>query len=453
MKPSKWNLEMEVDDNLILFNQITQAILKVEPEKTKKVKDILHSSEISNSDDEDISMLKRGGFIIEDDFDETDHLKSRFNNYKYTDEFLRFTIVMTTACNFACTYCYQSQIIPLMRNGSPQKLPDEMVSNVLKVTKKYFESRKPRTLSVTFYGGEPLLEFEKMVKLSDGFQKLCEEYEVFYDPFIVTNGYLLNEERAKELSNVGIKSVIITVDGQKDFHDRYRPLKSGDGTYSTLIKNIQEIQDIIHVQIRTNISKESVPSVKGMIKEFAQKGLKVAFDFQMVEVVPGATNSFEDRTLTLKEFANVEVELYREVLKNFPNYPFNPFKRIRFARCDALCQNSFVVDTDGRLFKCWGEVGSSNKNVGWIREGKIELNHRLERWTSWSPFENERCKNCEILPLCMGGCVFNEIVADKLHASPVKKPQSTCIPLKYNLKDMIKLVVENELSKKARKEV
>lgn len=452
MKPSKWNLEMNVDDDFILFNQITQAILKVEPEKEEKVKEIIHSQKIESSNDEDVLTLKRGGYIIEDDFDETDHLKSKFNNYKYTDEFLRFTIVMTTACNFACTYCYQNQIIPIMRNESSQNISYNMIDDILKVTKNYFESKKPRTLSVTFYGGEPLLEFEKMIKLSDEFQKLCKEYDVFYDPFVVTNGYNLTKERAKRLSEVGIKSVIITVDGQKDLHDKYRPLKSGNGTYNTLVKNIQDVQDVIHVQIRTNISKDSVLSVKEMIKEFVQRKLKVTFDFQMVEIVPGTPNSFKDQTLTLEEFADVEVRLYEEVLKYFPKYPFNPFKKVRFARCDALCQNSLVVDTDGHLFKCWGEVGSSNKNVGKIHDGKIKLNHRLERWTSWSPFENERCKNCEILPLCMGGCVFNEIVVDKFHALAVKKPQSTCIPLKYNLKEMIKLVVKNEM-KKRRKEV
>ncbi len=448
MKPSKWNLELNVDGNLILFNQITQAILKVKPEKIERVKEIIHSPQIDGTNDEITRSLKKGGYIIEDDFDETDHLKSRFNNYKYTDEFLRFTIVMTTVCNFACTYCYQNQLIPLTRKGKPQSFPNEMIDNMLKVTKEYFENKKPRTLSVTFYGGEPLLEFEKMIKLSRGFQELCEAYDVFYDPFIVTNGYLLNEERAKRLADVGIKSVIITIDGQKDFHDKYRILKDGSGTYDQLIENIHQIQDTIHVQIRTNISKDSVPSVKGMIREFAQRGLKVSFDFQMVEVIPEAPHSFDDNTLTLKEFAKLEVELYKEVLEYFPDYPFNPFKKMRFARCDALCQNSFVVEPDGRLFKCWGEVGSSDKNVGWVKDGKIELNYRLERWTSWSPFE--KCKNCEIFPLCMGGCVFNAVVVDKLHALPVKKPQSTCIPLRYNLKDMIKLVVKNETKKKER---
>ncbi len=432
---------------MILFNKLTNAILHVEPPKVEKVLSILNSKAIPDSEDEDIKMLKRGGYIIEDDFDEIDYLRVRFNMYKFNNRFLRFTIALTPLCNFSCTYCYQNQVFPIMRRNMPPSFHEDMIDNLLKAIEKMMMYQKPQLLSITFYGGEPLLELDTMIKLSDAFKKMCETHGAEYRPFMVTNGYTLTPGVADRLINAGMKSAIVTLDGDAEYHDKYRKLKNGEVTFSRIFENIKNIWNKMHIQIRTNVCKDNVESVKRMIKLFADEDIHVSFDFQMIEVSSELPSKFDGTPLTLKEFARTEVELYREVLEHFPDYDFNPFRRIRFARCDVLCSTSFVVEPDGKLYKCWGEVGISTAHVGHIKKGgNIEFNHRLERWLAWSPFESERCRGCDILPLCMGGCVFNAILVDKLHVFPVAKPYS-CLPLKYNLKEMVELVAENKLRK------
>ncbi len=442
MKISNWNRLIPYEENLILFNEMTNAILLVEHKNIDKVKQILDGNFLVDKDT--LNTLVHGGFVIPDDFNENDRLKARFNAYKFSSKFLRLTIALTVDCNFRCKYCYQEQLIPITRPGMKLQFSDKMIRATLKATEKLIDAERPHLLSLTYYGGEPLLELNKLLQFSNGFKTLVAKHDTKYTSFIVTNGYLLDKKTAEKLVRAGVTSALVTLDGLKETHDRYRPLKNGEGTFDRIFNNIKESGKIIDITVRTNISKKSVDSVKKLIKYFKDNDVNVGFDFQMIEVVPGLSK-FSDDLLTLEEFAKIEVELYKEVFKYFPDYKFNPFREIRGARCDALCKNSFVVEPDGKLYKCWGEVGSSKANVGVIKEnGEIDTNYRLDSWLSYSPFENDECKNCKILPLCMGGCVFNGVLHDKLHATPVKKPYK-CIPLKYNIDDMVKLVVSHKL--------
>ncbi len=441
MKVSKWNVKIPYKDGEILLNEMTNAILYVDKENMSDVEKALDGNFKVN--ERVIRNLSEGGFIIPDDFDETDRLKSRFNAYKFSSKFLRLTIALTMECNFNCRYCYQGQLIPITRPNMHLQFSDEMIKATLKATESLMKSERPHILSITYYGGEPLLEKEKLLKFSRAYQKMSKKYGARYSSFVVTNGYLLTRKVAKELVDAGVTAALVTLDGTEDFHNRYRPLKNGGPTFETVYENIKNSADIIDITIRTNISKRSVSSVKKLIKKLADDGVsRIGFDFQMIEIARGLPLKFSDELFTLEEFAKVETDLYREIFKYFPDYKFNPFSKIKPARCDALCKNSFVVEPDGKLYKCWGEVGSSKANIGKINaDGSIAFNHRLDSWLAYSPFEDEECKNCKILPLCMGGCVFNSILCDKLRASPVKKP-CRCIPLRYNLEDMVKLVAE-----------
>ena len=448
MKISRYNQLIEKDNYLILFNSISNAILYVEPTKVKEVKKVLENGNIEEIklSDEDIEKLKKGLYIIPDEFDEITYLKMRLNNYKYSDRFLRYTISLTEECNFSCVYCYQQMLITLM-DKKPAKIAKNLVNTILNMTEKRFEEEHPKVLSITFYGGEPLLALDELETLSKGFEETCKKFDVKYEANVVTNGYLLTHDIVNRLLNCGVNSVIATIDGDKILHDRYRKTKSGNPTFDKIMENISYAQDKMYVTIRTNISKNSIENVKKMVKILAEKRWRVDFDFQPVEVVEELSTGFNDEMLTLKEFAEVEVELYREVLRAIPDYPFNPFRRLRMARCDALCKNSCVIDVDGSIYKCWGEIGNKFSAIGKITKENIELNHKFEKWITYEPFEDQKCIECSVLPMCMGGCVFNAVVVDRLNGSPWRKPY-TCIPLKYNLKGMVSLLSDKKLGVK-----
>lgn len=104
--------------------------------------------------------------------------------------------------------------------------------------------------------------------------------------------------------------------------------------------------------------------------------------------------------------------------------------------CVVDCMNQYIITPDGRLFKC-GE-SYLNDDPGYI--GKIDVTNadvdvsetRCNKWVK-DPFVDERCKNCQILPLCFGGCQMKR---------NVKKALPCNVDLKYHLIDYLKLYLK-----------
>ncbi|MDR0659938.1 MAG: 4Fe-4S cluster-binding domain-containing protein [Prevotellaceae bacterium] len=93
---------------------------------------------------------------------------------------IALTVVPTQACNFKCTYCYESS---RPNNYMNKEVADKLV--------KYIASMSDRLdfLQISWYGGEPLLAINQIVSLTKEFEKLNIKS---YMASIVTNGYLLN---------------------------------------------------------------------------------------------------------------------------------------------------------------------------------------------------------------------------------------------------------------------
>lgn len=236
---------------------------------------------------------------------------------------MRYTIVLTHSCNFDCVYCYQKVI----HISSGSYISEKVQSNFLLDVERKLEYQKPNLLSVTFYGGEPLLLEETVVNLSSKLKRLCEKYGVKYDSFIVTNGYLLTEKMVDDLQKAGIKALDITLDGTEVYHDRYRKARNGAPTFSTIFENIfRAVNKGLFVQIRVNVSRENIEDVKKLIDRIAEKKLRVEFNFQPIEIVEGNPTGFQDTALNTEEFAEIETKLWWYIREKIPEYPFEYFK-------------------------------------------------------------------------------------------------------------------------------
>ena len=116
--------------------------------------------------------------------------------------------------------------------------------------------------------------------------------------------------------------------------------------------------------------------------------------------------------------------------------------------CGAVSPNSILVEPDGTLQKCWNVVGDKNEAIGNIMDIGDEFNGTLQelinesKWYAWSEFENEDCKNCEVLPLCMGGCPYYAVKRNELF----EKYHYRCTSEKYNLKNVLQELAEEYIN-------
>jgi uncharacterized protein len=143
-----------------------------------------------------------------------------------------------------------------------------------------------------------------------------------------------------------------------------------------------------------------------------------------------------------EEFAKIEVKFSREsVLKGFR---IGGIPRVTArAGCCANAYNSWLIDPVGRLYKCYLEMGNEDQSIGFIdKDGEIVITNfpRLANWLSWDPFGDSECKNCNILPICFGGCIY------KRKRRVLGKGEG-CRAWKYNLTEMLKIFYLNKIKK------
>ncbi|WP_062551552.1 radical SAM protein [Peptoniphilus phoceensis] len=167
----------------------------------------------------------------------------------------QLTLIITEACNFRCKYCFYSDEYEYSRNHSKNMMDWSIAKksidyyfNFNKNVLTYNPNFKP---TIGFYGGEPLLNWDVIYKsveyIKDNYASNYKE--VFYT--ITTNGYLLNSEKSKYLLDNGF-SIAVSLDGNKEDHNRNRILHNREKTYDSVIRNIIELDRIYRDLSREN---------------------------------------------------------------------------------------------------------------------------------------------------------------------------------------------------------
>ena len=361
--------------------------------------------------------LRKGLFLIPSDSDEIQILKERNKAIKNRDDFVSLTIAPTLDCNFRCIYCYEKG----QRNSL---LMDE--STERKIC-EYVESKKETTknLSVTWYGGEPLLAVDTIRRLSDFFINFCKENKVSYNAGIVTNGYCINENVLALFDEAKISHCQITLDGNKETHDARRIYKDGTGTFETIINNIIKYGNMLpNLVIRVNVDKGNTCALTELRERFSDAGIRNVRIFPAP--VRNTWNCFEDsRCFSSREYQDFELSC---IESGNDSMAIKAIPSIKGNHCTADLKNSFVIGPDGSLYKCWCDIGLKEHAVGNISNPSDLTNHN--ELLNFDAYSDKECSTCKLLPVCLGGCFH-----DRVHLNYIP-----CISMKNSEEDYIKYI-------------
>ena len=188
----------------------------------------------------------------------------------------------------------------------------------------------------------------------------------------------------------------------------------------------------LEVVIRVNIQKENIKYVPEFVDSLKQVGIdkrnNIKPYFSLVRDYEIDKGYIYSSCFSVPEFSEEESKL-RQILLKKGFQPANSNIQPKLYGCGAVSPNSILVEPDGTLQKCWNVVGDKNEAIGNIMDIGDEFNGTLQelinesKWYAWSEFENEDCKNCEVLPLCMGGCPYYavKLLYDKtFHTEEIK---------------------------------
>ena len=281
-----------------------------------------------------------------------------------TNKQLELILLITEQCNFRCTYCYED-----FKLG---KMAPYVIEGVKNVIKKRIDGLD--ILSLSFFGGEPLLNKENVLELSHWAAHFCKEHDVKYLCDITTNGYLLNKMLFEELIQSEVTSYQITLDGEKQTHDEFRHTLKGEPTFDKIYSNITMMANTNHIfncTIRFNIADSNFNSVKSFINNYSSpfaNDKRFSIHFHPIFGNSELKLTNEDRLQELKELAEIKG------FKN--NIP------IENSLCYASKANSFVIRADGRIQKCTVSLESNINNIGKIDKGG-NLSIDEEKFKKW----------------------------------------------------------------------
>ncbi|MBO4780031.1 MAG: SPASM domain-containing protein [Selenomonadaceae bacterium] len=405
LKPSRFNFLL--DDDKLAFNSSTCALVRFNLSFQK----ILQHPNDSLSVQDNLlrDQMLSCGFLVYSDLDELSSLRSRYLQIQSNRDTLAVTILPTDACNFNCFYCFQDKKFIHMSSDTAKALVNFIDSNLSGI----------KTLKVTWFGGEPLLAINLIQSLSDSLCLLANRHSCDYDAFIITNGYLLNDSTIQILSQCKIHSVQISLDGDKHTHDSRRFLPNDGHSFNVILRNLKAlIERNFNVSCRINLDHSNLHSIPNLLDTLSRLlgALKRKLTLSFALILPFAHLDKWDSSicLSMEDFSNSVLKFstyMAELGFNIPDlYPFYPTPKNTF--CAAVRKNSFIIRPDGSIGKCF----DCEQSIGDVFHGIAHdsaTQDNLSQWLDFNPFDDPECKNCSVLPICLGGCPFFRIFRQK----------------------------------------
>lgn len=385
MKLSRYNTEIKINNQqYIIYNTLSRCYQLYTNKEKESLKKLL--SELNKKNEctlEEISLLRelaQKGIIVDDKIDELRKLEYLENSQWYQNDIYRLTFFSTNACNFRCSYCSQEHVV--------KNIEDEVVENGIALIEKL--SKNVKKLCITWFGGEPLLQYQKIKDMMKRVTQICDENHCSLYTNFVTNGYLLNENMISDLIEMHTVSLQITVDSNPEVHNKRRHLKNGSGTYSKILQNIITLLDNgIKIVLRINIDEETFQYPFTVLDDIPEKYRNL--------VTISISNLFQN------EDKCSAYDIYLKAIEM--GYKYGN-RRNDYYGCATCGNRNISIDTDGNILFCTN-VSTEEGTIGKLeKNGKVTYSNRDKYIQNImkSARDNETCKECIELPFCIGRC-------------------------------------------------
>lgn len=387
--------------------------------------------------------LVTAGMLVPAGTDERALVAAGHHADRDADDQLLLTLAPTIACNLACSYCFES-------DHRAEYLTREEEQRLLRFVRGRLRGR--RRLHVVWFGGEPLLHPEAILRLSTELIRVATFAGAAYSAEIVTNGTRLTDELAAKLAARRIAGAQITIDGPAPVHDLLRPTRGGKPSYEATIAGALAAHRHLSVYLRMNLDRRNVDTIPELLTDLVDRGLGGAqIGFTRVEPPqvygPEPGTLVEDHYLTVPEFAEVEVELLEAARAAGLNAVVPGFRGDNAPvdddalPCAALSRGHVVLEPGGRVKRCWAEVADDRYLAGHLGDDGLALYDRDQVWRDHDAIDAE-CASCRVLPICYGGCPKARIDGAMAIAATDEQRQTfkeryVCSPRRYNLEDLL----------------
>lgn len=150
-------------------------------------------------------------------------------------------IELTGNCNLACKYCIYNEFFEGNRNFNTSNIDFETAKKAIDYV---YAHRDPKQLAITFYGGEPLLNFKVMKQCIDYSLENLKDVDLSFS--FTTNLTLMTEEIAEYLAQIPKLSILLSMDGPEEIQNMARVYKGGKGSFAAAFKGLKILAEAIN---------------------------------------------------------------------------------------------------------------------------------------------------------------------------------------------------------------
>lgn len=446
MQSSMFNVRVPLREvaggsDVFLMNTFTDAQLVVGADVASLLDRFTHAAPVpldalSPEERDAIATLADQGFLVPDRATERQKLDAFFREVRDSEEQLRVTVLTTMQCNFACDYCIQGD------HGDYNKTAGKMSLESAARVAQWIESRLDETgaskFVLTLFGGEPLLNLPVAYDLSERLWAAAQARRVTMQINVITNGLLLTPEVVDRLLPFGLNVVKITLDGDRDTHNRMRPLRGGQGTFDKIISNIRKVAGRCTISLGGNFDETSVASYPALLdflaaQDFAPHIARVAFKPVIRDVIGSVSAGPEATAAGARKFIGLTpvtegkplggtcmtsagtgaagacdschfLDDQMSVLRDeTTRRGFKTSDGVHMGPCEIHKKHAYTIGPDGDLYACPGFTGDKKMSTGHIDGTATAFRsaaaRRFDQLSAW-----KACNDCAFIPVCAGGC-------------------------------------------------
>ena len=313
-------------------------------------------------------------------------------------------------CNLNCSYCFASQ-------GNFHGERAVMTAETARAALDFLvrESGSHYNLDVDFFGGEPLMNWDVVKETVRYGRQLEKEHNKNIRFTLTTNGVGLNDEII-EFANREMHNVVLSLDGRKEVHDRFRRTINDQGSYDLIVPKFQKLVEDrcgaeyymrgTYTHLNTDFTED--------IKHMADLG------FDQLSMEPVVTDpsdplalTEEDLPMLFDQYEKLAVWMLEREKEGRPvtfyHYMLDleggPCIYKRIAGCGAGTEY-YAVTPWGDLYPCHQFVGEDDFRMGDIWKG-IEARALQDEFGRNNIYAHEECADCWAKLYCSGGCAAN----------------------------------------------
>ncbi len=399
MKVSRYSFFTKAKNSFLVYHQLTQSLIAVDEALFCALKE----GNIASIDTALLNSLNSMGIVIDEDINEEAIVMTANIRERYQSDALRVTILPTLSCNFSCWYCYEKHSSSLMEQDA--------IFSLIDFIKRETSQRNKKTVLLDWFGGEPLLCFERViVPISLEISEWCKQKNIHLHNMITTNGSLIDEGMAIKMSQIDLSQFQITLDGGKESHNKTRFSSKIPNSYELIVKNIHLLCKHIpnaNIELRVNYTPENVNSLEEILE---------AFDPDIRSHVTISPHIVWQKSQHIKGLSNqIDNFIYKAINSGYHNVDFAP--KSRCISCYTENMDQYVINYNLDVYKCTARdfdgkfcIGQISKDGSFIPNGLY-----YDYIATKSPFINDKCLKCEILPswLCSSSCIQKTIEGEQ----------------------------------------